>query len=59
MKSFFGGRHWKTDFSLLHFCIFSIENDNGGHVGNQAFQRGRGEKPKIKQIVKNLKNWQN
>ena len=32
MKSVFGGHHRKINFPPI-FCIYSIENDNGGPVG--------------------------
>ena len=48
MKSVFGDRHRKTYFFPI-FCIFYIENDNGGPVGTWGFKEGGEE---IKQIVK-------
>ena len=50
MKSvFFGGG---VGIGNPIFCLFLMQNDNGGPVGNRGFQ-GRGNfKPNIKQIVK-------
>ena len=49
MKSVFGGRHRKTYFPPPLFYIFSIENDNGGPVGNRGFKGGS---PRLSKLSK-------